>query len=175
MFLGCAPLQSVWKTEILPCVKTLPEVLEIIGHNCFGRSVSFFLSGVHLLRQTGRLTFELFTFAATAVRQLRVWGLAGLPAPLPRLRLGLRRLLPRQRPLLRLGRPELLALLSFQQEVRKDSTQFILVSTKDLSSTRGQKVCGGFKAPEWIVLVVISGDRWGLKSPFMEAEKLGVK
>lgn len=64
-----------------------------------------------------QLTFELFTFAATAVRQLRVRALAGLAAPLPGLRLRLRRLLPGQGPVLRLGRPQLLPLLPHGQKV----------------------------------------------------------
>lgn len=70
-----------------------------------------------LIKTNMGLTFELFAFAATAVRQLELRGLAGLPAPLWRLRLGLRRLLPRQRPLLRLGWTQLLSLLSHREKV----------------------------------------------------------
>lgn len=61
--------------------------------------------------------FSFFTFAATAVRQLGVWGLAGLPAPMPRIRLGLRRLLPGQGPVLCLGWTQLLAVLPHWQKV----------------------------------------------------------
>lgn len=67
------------------------------GRNCQG-ALPRYLFIQPLMKTSGDGSSEIQTvfflsfiaFAATAVRQLRVWGLAGLPAPMPRLRLGLR-------------------------------------------------------------------------------------
>lgn len=92
------------------------EEIIIISHNCFSSPPHF---PVRLIKTNKGADIWTVCFAATAVRQFRVWGLPGLPAPLPCLRLGVRRLLPRQRPLLRVGRPELLSLLSHWKKVNR--------------------------------------------------------
>lgn len=93
------------------------NILEPTGLKLLQHSASFSCQPA-TLKTNRRLTSEPFVFAATAVRQLRGWGFAGLPAPLSRLRLSLRWLLPCQRPLLRLGWTELLSLLSNWQKVQ---------------------------------------------------------
>lgn len=98
-------------------------------NNCF--STLPHSAVIQTLIKTNRgLTSELFAFAATAVRQLWVRGLAGLLAPLPRLRLGLCRLLPRQGPLLCLGRVELLTLLPHREKVETAACSFSLCSSR---------------------------------------------
>lgn len=90
----------------------------IIIYNCFDARPHYPVSRP-LIKINRAADIWTVPFAATAVRQLGVRGLADLPAPLQRLRLSLCRLLPRQGSLLRLGWTQLLTLLSKRQKVCK--------------------------------------------------------
>lgn len=120
MLFICLWLPCNGRTINLLCIVKPSEGREIISHNC-PAALTHFPVNRPLIKTNRAADIWTVYFAATAVRQLRVRGLAGLPAPLSRLRLGLRRLLPRPGPLLRLGRTQLLPLLSLWQKVHKGS------------------------------------------------------